>query len=165
MASSTHVLTVPARPNLLQALGRLAIAHTHLELMLRYCVKTIARLTTEEALDATAGDRLSDLRSRIRNLFKERKPTALERNRLDALLEKAKRLSETRNAYLHRAWSETPEGLAVTKGDHYEWESAPSDSDIEAVTSEILGLVQTLNEDRLRGFIYHVLHRLPQIHP
>ena len=72
MPGSSRVLTVPHRPELQRVPGRLAIAHTHLELMFRYCVKTIARLTTEEALDATAGERISDLRIRIKQLFKER---------------------------------------------------------------------------------------------
>jgi len=69
-------LTVPNQPTLMEALGRLAIAHTHLELMLRYCVKTIADQTIQEALDATEGDRLSDLRVRVKQLFIERRPTA-----------------------------------------------------------------------------------------
>ena len=51
----------------------------HLELMLRYCVKTIAKQSLAEALDATEGERISDLRIRIKQLFKERRPTALEK--------------------------------------------------------------------------------------
>jgi hypothetical protein len=109
-------LAIPQHPGLLEALGRLAIAHTHLELILRYCVKTIAKQSIEEALDATEGDRISDLRNKIKQLFKERRSTALEKNSLDALLGHAKRLSEKRHSYLHRAWSETDAGQAVVKG-------------------------------------------------
>ena len=68
---SMHILTVPNRSELHKVLGRLAIAHTHLELILRYCVKTIAKQSVEEALDATEGDRISDLRIKIKQLFKE----------------------------------------------------------------------------------------------
>lgn len=50
-----------------EALGHLAMAHTHLELILRYTVKTIAGLTVQEALDATNEERTSDVRKRIRS--------------------------------------------------------------------------------------------------
>jgi hypothetical protein len=118
-------LAIPQHPGLLEALGRLAIAHTHLELILRYCVKTIAKQSIEEALDATEGDRISDLRNKIKQLFKERRSTALEKNSLDALLGHAKRLSEKRHSYLYRAWSETDAGQAVVKGEDHRWEPCP----------------------------------------
>src|SRR5688572_19517352 len=85
-ATSKHLLTIPMRSDLLEALGQLAVAHTHLELVLRYTVKTLSGLTVVEALDATNGDRTSDVRSRIRRLFKEKKPTEVELSRLDSLL-------------------------------------------------------------------------------
>jgi len=161
MHDSMHQLTVPNRPELLGALGRLAIAHTHLELILKYCVKTIAKQSVEEALDATEGNRISDLPIKIKQLFKERKPTALEKNSLDALLGCARRLSKKRNSYLHRAWSETPEGLTVMKGEHYQWGPAPSDAEIEGVTSEIVALGERLNHERRHGFIQEVMQRQP----
>ncbi len=65
-------LAIPNHPELLEALGHLAVAHTHLELILRYTVKTLAGLSVKEALDATHRARTSDVRSRIRKLF-ERK--------------------------------------------------------------------------------------------
>jgi hypothetical protein len=79
MPSLMRDLAVPDRLELHKVLGRFAIAHTHLELMLRYCVKTIAKQSLAEALDATEGERISDLRIRIKQLFKERRPTALEK--------------------------------------------------------------------------------------
>ena len=41
MSIAMHRLTVPNRPQLLEALGHLAIAHTHLERILRYTVNTL----------------------------------------------------------------------------------------------------------------------------
>jgi hypothetical protein len=100
LSTILYYLTAPKQPSLNEALGRLAIAHTHLELVLRYCVKTIANQSISEALDATEGDRISDLRVRIKRLFKERRPAALEKNTLDALLGRAKRLAPV---HPHRA--------------------------------------------------------------
>jgi hypothetical protein len=154
-------LAIPNRPGLLEALGNLAIAHTHLELLLRYCVKTVAAQSIEDALDATEQDRISDLLSKIKQLFKERGATALERNSLGALLGRAKILSEKRNAYLHRAWSQSDAGQPIVKGEDHRWEPAPSDAELEKVTSEILSLGEKLNHERLHGFIHKVMQRHP----
>ena len=89
-------LTIPKHPGLLEALGRLAVAHTHLELILRYTVKTLAGLSVKEALDATNRARISDVRRRIRKLFEQKKPLELEKAKLEALLGAATRLSEER---------------------------------------------------------------------
>ncbi|HSQ91925.1 MAG TPA: hypothetical protein VLM19_07110 [Nitrospiraceae bacterium] len=152
-------LTVPNQPSLNEALGRLAIAHTHLELILRYCVKTIADLTIQQALDATEGDRLSDLRVRIKQLFKERRPTALEKANLDALLGQAKRLSEMRHSFLHSEWSETAAGKTIMKGEDHQWGPAPSEKQILDVVKELTSLVAEINEARLTGFIKNVVAR------
>ncbi len=163
--STMQKLAIPQHQGFLEALGRLAIAHTHLELILRYCVKTIADQSIRDALDATEGDRISDLRNKIRQLFKDKKPTSLEKNTLDALLGRAKRLSEKRHSYLHRAWSETDAGHAVVKGEDHLWEPAPSVSEVERVASEILTLGERLNHDRLHGFIRDVVLRQPPRQP
>ena len=159
--STMQKLEIPQHQGLLEALGRLAIAHTHLELILRYCVKTIAEQSIQEALDATEGERISDLRIKIKQLFKDRKPTPSEKNSLDALLGQAKRLSERRHSYLHRAWSETDAGHAVRKGEDHRWEPAPSASEVEGIASELLMLAEKLNHERLHGFIRDVVQRQP----
>lgn len=153
-------LAIPTHPGLVQALGALAIAHTHLELTMRYAIKTISGLSVSDALDATSQDRTVDLRERLKAMFKEQKPTAQEKCRLDALLERAKRLTESRNAYLHAAWSETPAGQAIIKGDDHSWESAPTKDKVERVTKDILELAVEINESRLaNGFISKIIQR------
>jgi hypothetical protein len=149
----------PDDPILHAALGRLAIAHTQLELILRYCVKVIADQDIQAALDATEGERISDLRERVKRLFKERQPTALEKNQLDALLGRAKLFSEERNTYLHSVFSETPEGRAIMKDANHRWGPAPSESAIDDVTKGILRLAKELNDARLNGFIKRVVAR------
>lgn len=154
-----HLLTIPTEPRLNEALGCLAIAHTHLELILRYCVKTIASQTIRQGLDATEGERISDLRTRIKRLFKERKATALEKNTLDALLGRAKRLSEKRNSYVHRAWSQTGAGKIIRKDEQHQWGAAPTEDEIMHAAREITQLVKEINTERLHGFIREVVLR------
>ena len=157
---STTPWAFPHQPSLQAALGRLAIAHTQLELILRYCVKVLAELDIHAALDATDGERISDLRERVRRLFKERRPTEVEKNNLDALLGRTKRFSEQRNTYLHSVFSATPEGEAIMKGADHRWGPAASESAIDEVTIEILRLAKEINDARLDGgFIQQVVAR------
>lgn len=65
-------LTIPDHPDLTEALGRMALAYTLLELVLRYTVKTIAGISIEEALDATSKERTAETRQRVRRLFVEK---------------------------------------------------------------------------------------------
>ena len=161
MPNSMHLLTVPTRPELHAALGRLAIAHTHLERILRYTVKTLSGLSGPKSLDPTKRKSISFLRKKVKRLFKKHNPSAAETSRLNELFEKAKLLSEQRHSYLHRAWSATPEGLAILLGEGLQSEAAPSEAAIDRVTSEILALAKKINYARLHGFIDEVVKRQP----
>ncbi len=46
-------LSLPEDPALLEAAGRVALAHGQLELILRMTIKTLAGLSVDEALNAT----------------------------------------------------------------------------------------------------------------
>ena len=157
MPDTMQKLAIPQHPGLVEALGNLAIAHTHLELILRYAVKTVAGLSIEEALDATNRESISDVRKRLRSLFLEKKPTPSEVSKLDSLLGATRRLSEKRNGFLHSAWSETEAGEAVLKGEDYRWGAAPTKEQVDNVTTEILELVGKINDARLGGFIHEVV--------
>src|SRR5262249_55676283 len=83
--------------------------------ILRYTVKTLAGLSVKEALDATHRARTSDVRSRVRKLFEQKKTLESEKAKLEALIGATARLSEERNKILHSAWSETEAGVTVRK--------------------------------------------------
>jgi len=153
-SDSINRLAIPSHPGLTEAIGRLAIAHTHLELTLRYTVKTLAGLSVKDALDATHGERIFDLRKRIRRLFVETKPAASELVKLDALLGAAQRLSENRNRIFHSAWSQTDAGNAVLKREDHHWTPAPSAKEVNGITVQILALVGMINDARLHGFLH-----------
>lgn len=159
MSPRMHQLKIPNRPKLHEALGRLAIAHTHLELMLRYCIKTLSGLQVAEALDATQGARASDVRKRIKKLFREKRPKPSEETKLDALLGEAARLSERRNSYLHSAWSETEAGETVHRDDSHTWGAAPTEDEVEQTASKLIDLGDRINKARRTGFISEVVER------
>ena len=91
-------------------------------------------------MDATSGARMPDLRYRIAALFKEKKPTAQEIVKLDALLNRGKRLLGKCNTYLHAAYSTTESGKALIQSDSYSWGPAPSTDDVNVVTAELQAL-------------------------
>lgn len=139
----------------------MAIAHTHLEWILKYTVKTLSGVSGPKSLDPTRRKPISFLRKKIKRLFKKNNPSAAETGRLDELLEKAKLLSQKRNSYLHRAWSKTPEGQLILLGEGLPSEEAPSEAAIDRVASDILALAKKINYTRLHGFIHDVVPRQP----
>ena len=161
MSIAMHRLTVPNRPQLLEALGRLAIAHTHLERILRYTVNTLSGNSGTRSLDPTRRKPISELRKKVKKRFKKHHPSVAETYRLDELLEKARLLSEQRNAYLHRAWSETQAGQALLIREGLQLEAAPSEDAVERVASEMLALGKKIDYARRYGFIHEVVQRQP----
>ena len=153
-------LAIPNHPDLIEALGRLAIAYTHLELVWRYTVKTLSGLSIEKALDATNKERTADTRQRVRRLFLEKKPTETETSQLDALIGNASRLTSKRNDYLHSAWSVSPAGMPIRKSEDHSWGPAPTKEEIDRVASELLSLGKEINHERLYGFIDAVARRV-----
>jgi hypothetical protein len=161
MSIVMHRLTVPNRPQLLEALGHLAIAHTHLERILRYTVNTVSGTSGTKSLDPTRSKPISELRKKVKKRFKKHAPSAAETYRLDELLEKARLLSEKRNSYLHRAWSETQVGQALLIGEGLQVEAAPSEAAVERVASEMLALGKKIDYARRYGFIHEVVQQQP----
>lgn len=88
-----------------------------------------------------------------------KKPTHEEAVKLNALLGKAKRLSERRNDYYHAAWSVSEAGQPIIKLEDHSWGPAPSKEEVERVASDILALGIELNTERLHGFINSVAIR------
>lgn len=156
-----HRLSVHNQPTLLQELGGLAIAHTHLEQILRDTVDTLSSTSGSTNLGSTTRKGVSYLRKKTKRLFKKLNPTVAEKSQLDALLEKAKILSEKRHAYMHRIWSLTPEGKSVLHQEGLHVEAAPSEAAIERLTSDLLALGKKITYARLHGFMHEVTQRQP----
>jgi hypothetical protein len=149
-------LSLPEDPGLLEAAGRVALAHGQLELMLRMTIKTLAGLTVEEVLDATPRSKNWELRRDIVSLFnKKTKDTSL-RLRLRAIMGKCESLSSERNRLLHNTWALAPDGSVVTKGPNHAWGQAATPKDLCKLAAQTSDVVATLNRERLEGFIRQV---------
>lgn len=151
-------LTIPDDPELVQALGRLALAHAQLEVVLKYTFKTLSGLPIKEALEQMKKNRTSFLRKRIRRLFLDKHPIAEDLAKLDTLLDKARDLSEKRNELLHSAWAVSPAGEPIVKSESYTWGPAPNRKEVERFAVEIMDLGKKINTERLHGFIRQAAH-------
>ena len=64
-------LEVPSDFKVLRAMGRVTAAHANLELVLKMCVKSLARLSVEEAMLAKDRASTSEVRGCVRRLFRQ----------------------------------------------------------------------------------------------
>lgn len=141
---------------LLQALGRVALAHGQMEHVLRMTVKSLSGLSVQEALDATATMKMSELRDSIKKLFKQKSCGESEKLKLNALLNKCKKLSERRNDLIHRPWAKDSTGQWVVKGEDHVWGQPPSNDELNQLATDISNAFVELNRARLDGFIKEV---------
>ena len=148
------VLHIPDDPEWLRAFGRVAIAHAHLDYSLRMLIRTLAGVTTKEALDATVRESSSMLRDRARRLARTRLgegPTLL---RVQAILERCKRVTDRRNDLLHGLIGRDGEDCkaAMLKADHT-WEPLPPINSVEELVTTIVELTDELNLARTGGWL------------
>src|SRR3569833_64039 len=146
-------LSLPDAPGLLEAAGRVALAHVQLELMLRMTLKTISGLSVKDALDATQNTKSWELRKLIVGLFKEKTADKTRRLELAAILGRCEKLSGKRNHLLHNAWAISHDGSIVAKGINHAWGQAATATDLNQLAQEIGNEVNALNQARLNGFI------------
>ena len=143
------------------AVGKVALAHGHLELVQRFLVRALAGVDMRLALDSTEGSRISDVQTTVKRLAKERQLPEYVMVRLRALLNKAKMLSGERNKLVHRAVQMDKEGRIVQKRGDQTWGPAPSEADLDKLSKEMLQLSKEINEERLTGFIRNACAKFP----
>jgi len=149
-------LTLPDDAELLKAVGRVALAHGQLELMLRMTIKTLSRLTVNEAMNATEKWKNWELRVEIEKLFRAKTNDPSLRLKVKALMGQSEHLSDRRNELLHGAFAITNDGSVVAKGADDKWGPPPEPEVFKKLADDIGVLVNDLNEARLRGFIRQV---------
>jgi hypothetical protein len=144
---------VPEDALLLAAFGEVALRHEHLNHILRMTIKTLARLRPQEALDATAFDGSRQLRERIRKLARRRLGESEALLKLEALLERCRRVTERRNELTHGIWARELDGEPMRKGSDQKWYPLPKADELKALANEIWLLSDELNTARLDGFL------------
>ena len=151
------ILDLPENLDLLAAVGKVAIRHGQLDHVLRMTVKTITRITTREALDATERQGSAALRARVRKLAKQKVGEGDALVHLDALLARAGRATRRRNELLHALWAAQLDGQGLIRGEDGKWYDHPTVSELDALVSELDAVTRDLNWARLEGFLKEAL--------
>ena len=151
------VFHVPDDQTLLAAFGEVALRHEHLTHILRMTIKTLAELSPEEALDATAYDAARQLRERVRKLARQRLGEGIALLKLQAILERCGRLTTRRNELMHNVWAKELDGEPIRRGPDHNWYPLPTVTDLKALAEDIRALTEELNGARLHGFLSEAL--------
>ena len=148
---------IPTDEKLLAAFGTVGLVHAHLDHILRMTIKTLANLTPQEALDATAMDGSAVLRDRVRKLARSRLGEGPALLKLQALLQRCKRVTEKRNELVHSVWAREMDGDPMLRAADHSWKPLPTVDELDMLAKEIAELVMELNTARLEGFLHDAL--------
>ena len=155
--STLMMLDVPDDEELLAAFGEMAIRHEQLNYVLRMMIKTLARLTLQEALDATTNDGSGHLRNRIRKLARQRLGEGQPLLKVQALMGRCQRVTDKRNELVHCVWAKERDGEAQLRNADHIWRPLPTRQELSELSSEIRDLTSALNKARLEGFLSEAL--------
>lgn len=150
---------VPDDQGLLAAFGEVSLRHEHLTHILRMTIKTLADLEVGEALDATAFEGAAALRERIKKLARQRIGEGRALLQLQALLERCRRATESRNELVHSVWAKELDGKARRRRNDHSWRALPSIRTLKRLNNEIQALTLALNQARLEGFLHEALQK------
>ena len=154
-------MTLPEDPAILQAVGAGAIRHGHLDYCLRMCVRSLADVSIEQAIEATERDSSADLRRSITTLAKKRFGEGQTLVLLKALLNRAAEATRKRNDLLHGFWAKELDGPEVMRNRGIEFGPIPTVADLTKVADDLNTIATEIIEARLQGFLCDALLKHP----
>ena len=161
--STMIMFHVPDDKELLAAFGDMALRHEHLNYILRMTIKTLAQLTPQEALNATANDGSGQLRERVRKLARQRLGEGQPLLKLQALLRRCQRVTDKRNELVHSVWAKELDGEAQLRNLDHTSRPLPTRQELSDLSNEIQDLTNTLNQARFDGFLSEALTERAQL--
>jgi hypothetical protein len=154
------LLTFHLPEQLLRAIGAVAVSHTWLDYSLRLTIKTLARVTVSQVLDATEYQGSSMLRERIRKHGRKVLGESTALVQLQALMRDCERASIRRNELMHGVWCSLNGGEPGVL-DGVTMKPLPSEADLLALADQLKGLGDSLNHARRKGFIAKAMKAIP----
>jgi hypothetical protein len=150
---------VPDDKELLAAFGEMALRHEHLNYILRMTIKTLAQLTQQEALDATANEGSGQLRNRIRKLARQRLGEGQPLCKLQALMQRCQRVTDKRNELVHCVWAKELDGEAQLRNADHLPRPLPTKQELSDLSNKIRDLTNALIQARSGGFLSEALSK------
>ena len=148
---------LPDDKRILEAIGKIAIRHGQLDYSMKMAVRTLSRVTIDEAIDATERQSSRELRERVRRLARKRIGDGEAFVRLEAILERARRATDRRNELLHGLWAQELDGDPVVRSSGRAFGPIPSAEELETLADTLAEIGKTLTIARLDGFLREAL--------
>ena len=115
-------------------------------------------LELREMLDATARKGSQELRETIHKLVRHHFGVTDVLIKTDALLNRAKRVTEKRNDILHSLWGYVLDhGAVIRREEDHQFEDVPSVLALNAIAEEITAVIRDLNLARVEGFLFEAM--------
>jgi hypothetical protein len=144
-------------PAFLQAIGEVSISHGQLDHMLKMMVKTLTDVTVEDALEATERASAAALRKRVYKLARKRLGDGAALVKLEALLERARRATGSRNEIIHNVVGRELDREPLMRRPGNRWGPIPTVDELRALAGELRTVAGQLNHARLHGFLDEAL--------
>jgi len=147
MVSSIE-LRVPEDNKLLAALGRLAVAHGNMEMVLVMCVKSIESISLKTVLKDFRKKSAANLRQRIEWAAANTFESDDDKKEVKTLLHEARCASDQRNDLLHCFWGKNNDGDWRCSGNENNWKKLPQVEVINELVNATINITRKLNESR-----------------
>lgn len=150
--------------DVLVEMGRITIRHSFLDWTLNRTIKTLARMTPEQADFAFAAEGSASLRRKVLHVAATKFGKQSETyGAVKKLVDRCESLTKARNRYTHNLWLNI-EGKAVLfdlsqKDQH---QPLPKASELKALSERIRALYSEINDARLKqgGFLFDAVKKL-----
>jgi hypothetical protein len=144
---------IPEDPEFLKAIGEVSICHGQLDHMLKMTIKTLTGVSVDEALEATERTTAAVLRERIHKLARQRLGDGTALVRLEAILERSRRASASRNDIIHNVVGQELDREPLVRRAGNKWGPLPTVDELRALAVDLQTIAGELNEARLHGFL------------
>jgi hypothetical protein len=144
-------------PDFLHAIGEVSICHGQLDHMLRMTIKTLTAVSVEEALDATERATAAVLRKRVHKLARKRLGDGAALVKLEAILERCRRASASRNDIIHSVVGRELDREPLMRRPGNKWGPPPTVDELRALAVDLQTVAKELNDARLHGFLDEAL--------
>ncbi len=150
-----YTMDLPSRPDVLAAIGEVAVRHGQLDLVLRRLVHTLTSMDIQETDAATEGMGSAELRDHVKVVARKAIGKGEPYLKLCALLTRAKVATQHRNALLHGVWGAgLDDGETVVRRADGAFGPPPSVADLKALADELAHITFDINTARRSGFIF-----------
>lgn len=156
---SNIILKIPDDPELLAAVGKVALRNGLLDLAMRMTIKVITGVSMVDALRATAKTPSRVLRERVRKLAKDRLGDGPPYIELEAILLMAEKAAEGRNNLIHSDWVLNEAGEPVVQDPMKGHLPVPTVAELDELADQIEQAYLKLNYSRLEGSLKKALDK------